>query len=89
MRCRKRQEHKHITHRTYLTAVIVLPLVSQNRTDDNTSVLDHHLSSFYVALAEKATSMNSGSTKITYQLNRMSTSLLTAILWRIRYVCAD
>lgn len=42
----------------YLAVVIFLPLISQNGANDDAGVLDHHLASLDVPLAEKTATMN-------------------------------
>lgn len=42
----------------YLAVVVFLSFVRENRADDITRILDHHLSGLDVPLAEKATAVN-------------------------------
>lgn len=44
-----------------LAVVVFFPFVCENRANDVTSILDHHLSGLNVPLAEKTTTMNIGS----------------------------
>ncbi len=52
---------------TNLAVVIFLPFISQDRANDGAGVLDYHLSGLDVPLAEKATTVNLRSTRITEQ----------------------
>ncbi len=53
--------HHTGTNHFYLAVIVFLPFVSENRADDVASVLDHHLSSLDVPLAEKTTTLYGGS----------------------------
>lgn len=48
---------------TYFAVIIFLPLISQDRANNSASVLDHHLPSLNVPLAEKASTMDFRSKK--------------------------
>lgn len=52
----------------HLSIVVFLPLVCENRTNDDAGVLDNHFTSLNVSLTEQTSSVNGRSAKVTQSL---------------------